>query len=192
MAFSKKYKKRALELYDEHGAMKAVFKNLESEFKDIIPPDERTIRRWNEARPVYLANERITTNPIILASIKKHQRELAKVAKLLLDNDLDLIVPIELLGEIYYAEELDKDKYKLFKDGWVTKLFLYNLENAREHFRPLDTVDMFEEHFKYETTSGKSLNELMKEQPFELMKLLQTLLQRRMFKGTCAVCRDWM
>ena len=93
MSFSKEYRQRAIELKKKHD-YKGTFVQLAEEFPDIQHPNEKTIRRWRKFAPAHIAIEQNTTNPITVDSIKKHYQDLTKVAKLLLDNDLDLAYTI--------------------------------------------------------------------------------------------------
>ena len=191
MGFSDKYKKRTLELHKELGALENVYRRLEVEFPDTRTPDEKTIWRWRQSSPAHIHIEQNITNPITLNSIKKHYRDLTTIAKKLLENELDLIMPMEISGESCWGIERDKDKYEIFEAEWATKLLFYNLENIREQYRPLDMIERFDEHFKNDSPSRKGLTDLMTHQPFELINLLKMLAQRGTFKGTCKICKGF-
>lgn len=190
MQFSEKYKRRAVELYEERTA-KEVFIQLSNEYKGIHHPVERTLRRWKTSMPMHISIEQNINNPITLDSIKKHYGDLTLIAKKLLENDLDLIMPMEISGEPCCGIERDKDKYEIFEAEWVTKLLFYNLESAREKCRPFDVIERFNEHLRNESPSRKGLTDLMKHQPFELIDLLKIIAQRGTLKGTCKVCKGF-
>jgi hypothetical protein len=42
-----------------------------------------------------------------------------------------------------------------------------------------------------EELKTKGFWDIVKEQPYELIEILITLTERKTFKGTCPVCRDW-
>ena len=64
------------------------------------------------------------------------------------------------------------------------------MNKANEELRPLGIFASFSEHLSSDA-SGKYFKEMAKTEPFELIQILRVLVRRRMFKGTCAICKDW-
>lgn len=108
MAYSKERKFRALELWEQHRAMKHVKMLYEREYPSEPVPDDRTIRRWRKALPLPMISEEKIKKPILLAGSKQHIKDLTKVAEMLLANDLDELEAFELFGEKCYGWILGK------------------------------------------------------------------------------------
>jgi hypothetical protein len=57
---------------------------------------------------------------------------------------------------------------------------------SQEHF------DLFIMHLEHENGEIKqNLYKFLEDKPFEFMDLVQTLAQRKTFKGTCSICEQW-
>ena len=168
-----------------------MFQHLAKEFPDKPHPNEKTLRRWRQELSVQILTEEKLKNPVLLAGLKQHIGDLAKVAKLLLADDLDLLEIFDLSGERCYGWILGKGKYKTVDKEYVTDLLWDNIANATEYFRPSRMVEMFISHFQYETSSRTRMMNMLKDEPMELIQRLQILVQRKTFKGTCEICKDW-
>jgi hypothetical protein len=191
MAYSKERKSRALELWEQHRAMKHVKMLYEREYPGEPVPDERTIRRWRDALPTPMISREELKNPILLAGLEQHMRDLTQVAKMLLANNLDGLEAFELYGEKCYGWIRGKDKYELISEESVTDILWDNLAKATEHFKPSPMPEMFMHHFSYETPPQARMMDMLKKEPLELIQILRLLVQRRTFKGTCDICKGW-
>ena len=68
-----------------------------------------------------------------------------------------------------------------------------NIGKAYNVFAPMYFHKNFLPHLGAEMpiVNTKGIWDLIEEQPFELIKNLRILLERKTFKGTCPICKDW-
>jgi hypothetical protein len=191
MAFSKRYKERALELYYQYFTKEA-FQHLAKEFPETLPPDERTLRRWRKL-------EGITQNRIelIRQKTKVHFNQLSRVANTLLYGGLR---GIKQIGN----KEQEYDRYE---DGYggigsftmpyqdlITQLH-QNIEKAYDRHRNYNLFDNFLLHLTssisgFPNPDKADLHILANTSPMELIDTLKILAHQKDFMGKCPACKD--
>lgn len=192
MAFPKRYKERALELFNQH-PKKEAFRHLAREFPETLPPDERTLRRWQKL-------EGINQNKIklIRQKTKVHFNQLSRVAGTLLSGEL---------GGIHQTGE-DEYEYDRYGDGHgdigsstmthkelITQLH-QNIEKAYDRHRKYNLFDYFLIHLTsnisgFPNPDKSDLHKFADTSPLALITALKILALSRDFKGKCPVCKDW-
>lgn len=192
MAFPNKIKQRAIELSNEGYSARNLLEVLIKEFKDEIPipPDERTIRRWRkEEQPRIL--------PSVPENWEEHNAKLLGVAGRLLDNDLKRMMKwLNQKGEIEYPiydEDETQPFQKLTADELVCQ-FEQNTILAYNEFTEWFFNTCFLPHLYAEWPKefkNKGFYRFSEDQPYQLIEILRVLTERKTFKGTCPVCKDW-
>ncbi len=179
MAYPEKIKQRAIELYQDCSAAKAL-KALEKEFPDEDLPNERSVRRWRRRR-----NEKL---------LEEHFQQMKGIAKPLLTG-LEEVTENPIRGSLF-----DILKYTIMHEGSGRGVTLeqlrfkvqMNLEATDERYSNSDRKS-FISHISTETPEIKTqgLPVFALEKPYEFIQALKTLVQGNKLKGTCPVCKDW-
>jgi hypothetical protein len=191
MVFSKRYKERALELFNQYST-KEVFQHLAKAFPETPNPDERTLRRWRKLTEINQNKIESTRQ-----KTKAHLNQLSRVAKTLLSEGLS---GINRTGEDEYEyDRADDDQYAgeivpfTMNLEEIKKSLHQNIENAYDKHRNYDLFDYFLIHLtssipNFPNPDKADLHKLANTSPLELIASLKMLALKRDFKGKCNVC----
>lgn len=188
MAHPDKIKQRAIELSNEGRSAGNVLEVLKREFKDEIPPDERTIRRWcKEEQPII--------RPSAPENWVEHNAKLVAVADRLLANDLKRVAKwVNDKGDVEYHlfDESEEHLIQRLTDDDLAGQFEQNIHLAYKDYTDWFFKTCFLPHLYAEWPEElreKGLYIIAEEQPCQLIETLRLLVERKTFKGTCPVCK---
>jgi len=201
MAYPEHIKKRALELKKGRSAG-AVLRLLEKEFpEEVTSLNARTILRWVDSKAEALseASVRITSEQGIISpeSWKEHNAKLAGVADRLLANDLKRVMKwVEPTGEIEYLlwDESETHVVERLREDDLSGQFEQNISLAYQEYTEWFFKECFLPHLYAEWSEelkNKGFYIVAEEQPYQLIETLRLLAERKTFKGTCPVCKDY-
>jgi hypothetical protein len=138
-------------------------------------------------------------NPTIVKHREEHLADLANIAKSLLTNGLESVsCPGWTTNRSRQAKYLLPNQNAASGYDELTKEQLASHLNSNMAAISKDRDWFFRHcfipHLKSELS--KELNtepffKVVEEQPYELIEILRVLEARKMFKGTCPVCKDW-
>ncbi|MFC2034031.1 hypothetical protein ACFLTT_01315 [Chloroflexota bacterium] len=186
MAYPDYLVQRAIELSSGRSAGE-VLKVLTKEFPEDDMPDARTIRRWRKTS----VNHSVTN--------KEHLEQLIDIVNILLADDLDSTM---YKGDVIVSDEKKEAQYiitdrngteELSKDDISAELE-YNTESACRKYSDWFFYSCFLIHIvndSPEEYKAKNYWEFLREQPYKLIETLRLLAERKTFKGTCPVCKEW-
>ena len=164
---------------------------------------KRRRREFNAAKKVLQIQLEREIDPIIVKRKDEHFAELASIAKLLLANDLDTIArssnsskqkePRQAEYIVTSRSNFDDD-YKLTKEQISVQL-QQNLKFVIHEYTRWFLNICFLPHLEAELPEEIELEGfwvgVIEEKPYELINSLRVLAARKIFKGTCPVCKDW-
>ena len=197
--------KRALQLKVGSSAG-AVLRALQKEFpEEVASLNERTILRWTKTKASLLAespkpNEKEygTTLTKYVDYLKEHHAKLAGVAARLLDNDLNRIskwVSPEGQFEYHLIDENELQLLERLTEGDLSGKLEENLLVVYRDYTEWFYQECFIPHLFAEWSQdvqAKMTKALLYERPNQLIETLRILAERKTFKGTCPVCKDWL
>lgn len=205
MAYPEYIIRRAIELKRGRSAG-AVLRELKKQFpeEDLTALNERTILRWVKTKsellaeaPVHLEKEQRHIPSIFYEEWEEHNRKLVGVANTLLGNDLKQVMKwVSPTGDVEYHLFDESETYlqeRLTVDDLSSKLE-ENLLAVYRDFTEWFYLSCFIPHLFAEWSEGlrtKMSKALLYEEPYELIETLRLLAERKTFKGTCPVCKDW-
>lgn len=134
-------------------------------------------------------------DPIVVKRRGEHFAQLASVAKSLLANDLESVLEkqTETLVD-YTVTSQDGLFYTLDKDDLSNQLD-DNLQSTFDKYKDWFIKYCFIPHLEAELPEEIKAEGLwdgvINEKPYELIYTLRLLAERRTFKDTCPVCKDW-
>ena len=149
----------------------------------------RRRREFNAAKKVLQVQLQKEIDPIIVQNKKEHFEHLAEIAILLLDGGLDKISNIQIAGQYEILEERYTAK-TLTSDQLIAALE-ENLSHAYQKYVDWQVDGQLFAHIEAEYPDLKNVWTYIDEHPFEYIEILRTLAQRKTFKGTCPVCKDY-
>ena len=198
MAHPEQIKKRAMELGDERGSPGNVLKALIREFpNESYLPTERTIRRWLKDKPATVVSNEQKTPSTVSGNWEEHNAKLASVADKLLDSDLKRIikrgVPRRDLKYHLYDEN-ETDILEEFTDEDLSGRLEENLLTVYRDYTDWFYKNCFIPHLFAEWSEDvqtKMSRALLYDEPYLLIETLRLLAERKTFKGSCPVCKDW-
>jgi len=189
MLFGENYKQRALELYKENTAQ-AVFKILIKEYPDKLHPTERTLGRWKKTRK----EQRIVCeDQAAIISEVEHRAHMTEIAEMLLDNDIGKVIIVgdgEQPESIYSIVSPESDYYEIKHNELVGRIE-HKIDCVCRAYSPWHMFNCFAEHLMAEFPPAQDYYELLNKHPGKLINALRTMAERKTFKGTCPVCKDW-
>lgn len=196
MAYPEHLIQRAIELSPGRSAGE-VLRVLQREFPNDYLPDERTVRRWLKDKPAASAsNEQKTPSPVP-GNWGEHNAKLAGVADSLLANDLKRVMKwVSPVGDIEYHLFDESETYlqeRLTEDELSGQLE-QNVPTVHRDYTEWFYQNCFIPHLFAEWSEDvqtKMSKALLYEQPYLLIETLRLLAERKTFKGTCPVCKDW-
>jgi hypothetical protein len=127
--------------------------------------------------------------PVIVQSKKEHFKHLSDIAKVLLTDRLDKINEVKT-----------GDKYEIFRENYETEKLTHselvgrlegNIDIAIQKYGAWDIFGCFAPHVAAEYPLDQNLYSYAETNPIEFITIMRTLGQRKTFKGTCPVCKDW-
>ena len=139
-------------------------------------------------------------DPIITRRRDEHFKQLADIAKSLLDNDLESVrhgwSTNRVTGQVMYiltrgnkvGDYYDLTKEQLscrLKENIVLTEHKYTRPFFHSRFLPHLTSELPEE------LKTEGFYDIVNGQPYQLIETLRLLAERKTFKGTCPVCKDW-
>lgn len=170
-----------------------------------VPRSKRFIRQrrlhWDVAKNLLQPEPTIQIDPLILENMGKHYAHLAEIAESILLGrlgDVEVIYDpedIECSNPIYALidQQASDVREGLTKTELATRL-RESLNLACDQFGDWDVMDCFQPHLKAENSEveGSGIKVAISEKPLVLIETLRLLCSRRMFKGSCPVCEDWL
>lgn len=161
---------------------------------------KRRRREFNTAKRVLQLQLEREVNPIVLKCREEHLTKLADIVTCLLANDLGSAnlgwTTQRVTGQVKYILTRRNEVgnyYELTNEQLSTQL-KENIILAEHEYERWFFHDCFLPHLKSELPDElktKGFFDVVKEQPYELIKTLRVLEARGIFKGTCPVCKDW-
>ena len=192
MLFSKEYKKRAVELSQECTA-KEVSRKLSEEFPDKQPPDERTIRRWRREQREEQKEKDL--NHVDLKSKEEHRELLVDIVNLLLENEVGKVFGIPSEGNTPEKDDYtiisDKSDFEKIPRGYLVERIENNIDYTCKTYSAWDFWECFFPHLMAEALGRQDFREFYENHTIEFIDTLRVLSQRKTFKGSCPVCKDW-
>jgi hypothetical protein len=188
MAYPDAVTKRANELYEQGYSAGAIIKALQKEFPSIDVPNERTVRRWRKAQKNDI-DDILLNQPIYAKRVEEHFDHLAEIIRFLLAQDVDKISDTEIA-----------DQYEIIEEDYTTKAFTHhqligtlegNIDLACQKYSPWEVFLCLLPHISAEYSDFKDIYGYIKNKPLEYINILRTLAQRKTFRGTCPVCKEW-
>ncbi len=213
MTAPKEIKQRALELSSQGLSAEKVLKALDKEFNhssDI--PGERTIYRWRKEKPADSIQVPETPKPavstnLILANKKEHFDQLAEVAKALLiecdyledfienpkkdEQQKEYMHPV---GDEYWPVSRSQISLSLKNNLDAISGVIYGYEGWDiSKIYPRIDIECLVSHLEEECSEVKlkGFAKAIEENPYEIIDTLRVLCRRKIFKGTCSICKDW-
>ena len=177
-------KRRAKELAPMCRSASNIIDALLKEFaNDEVPMNERTIRRWlKEQNLRYLKN------------IEEHFAQLTDIANLLLEDDVDKVLTIAAEADTserrYQIVSEDSGFTELTHSQLVGRIE-GNIDYVCQHYGTWHMWDCFAAHLEAEYPESKDFYKYLNTQTGTLINALRTMAERKTFKGTCPVCKDW-
>lgn len=204
MAYPEHIIRRALELKTGHSAG-AVLRKLEKEFPgEVTSLNVRTILRWEKTKPVALVEPPAPAGKEqghIASSLheiwKEHNAKLAGVADRLLANDLKRVMKwVSPAGDIEYHlfDESETHLLERLTEDDLSGQLEENLLTVYRDYTEWFYKNCFLPHLFAEWSEDvktKMSKALLYEQPYLLIETLRLLAERKTFKGTCPVCKDY-
>jgi hypothetical protein len=204
MAYPDHIIRRALELKRGRSAG-AVLRQLEREFPgQVASLNVRTILRWERTKSVPLADTQAPAGKEegyipgdFQAMWEEHNAKLAAVANALLANGLKRIVKGEsLAGDVEYLlfDESQTHVLERLTDDDLSGCLEANLHTVYRDYTDWFYQNCFCPHLFAEWSEDvqtRMSGALLYDHPYELIEALRLLAERKTFKGTCPVCRDW-
>ena len=201
MAYPEHIKRRAIEL-SEGRSDGAILRLLEREFpEEVVSLNVRTISRWRRHKSEILAQAsgHITGEQGIGSpeSWQEHRARLAGVADKLLANDLKRVIrSVEPTGDIKYLlyDESETDIRERLTDDDLSVRLEENLLTVYRDYTDWFYKNCFIPHLFAEWSEDvqtKMSRALLYDEPYLLIETLRLLAERKTFKGSCPVCKDW-
>lgn len=196
MAFSEQVRQRAIEL-NRGRSPREVRRWLDREFPDELSlPDERTIRRWRATESTtHAVQEQSQIPSSVPANWKEHNEKLAGVADRLLANDLKRVMKwVASTGQIEYHLFDDEEILHRLTEDDLAGQFEQNIILTFHDYTEWFYANCFLPHLYAEwpeELKNKGLSIVAEEQPYQLIETLRLLAERKTFKGTCPVCKEW-
>jgi len=197
--------RRAIELKKGRSAG-AVLRILGKEFpkEELASLNVRTILRWEKTRSEALVEPSVRIEKeqrdIPLSyheNWKEHNAKLVGVANRLLENDLNRVMKwVISTGDVEY-QLFDESEVHLLQRLTVDDLagkFEDNITLAYQDYTEWFLKTCFLPHLYAEWSDelkNKGFYIIAEEQPYQLIETLRLLAERKTFKGTCPICKDW-
>jgi len=197
--------RRAIELKKGRSAG-AVLRILGKEFpkEELASLNVRTILRWEKTRSEALVEPSVRIEkeqrdiPLSFhENWKEHNAKLASVADRLLDNDLKRVMKwINSIGDIEYQlfDESEVHLLDRLTEDDLSGKFGQNIISAYHDYTEWFFKNCFLPHLFAEwpeELENKGFYIIAEEQPYQLIETLRLLAERKTFKGTCPICKDW-
>ncbi len=196
--------RRAIELKEGRSAG-AVLRILEKEFpEEVASLNVRTILRWEKTKleapvepSVNIDKEQRDMPSSFHENWKEHNAKLADVADRLLDNDLKRVMKwVNPTGQVEYHlfDESEVHLLERLTDDDLAGQLEQNITLAYQAYTEWFFKDCFLPHLYAEwpeELKDKGFYIVAEEQPYQLIDTLRLLAERKTFKGTCPVCKDW-
>lgn len=189
MLFGENYKQRALELFEENTTQE-VFRILIKEYPEKPHPTDRTLGRWKKIRK---EQRTVCEAQATTISEVEHRIRMTEIAEMLLDNDVGKVIVIgenEQLQDTYVIVS-PKSGYEEIPHNKLVGRIEGNIDEVCKKYSPWDMFDCFIPHLIAEYPLEQDYYELLNKYPGKLIDTLRVLTQRKKFKGTCPVCKDW-
>ncbi|MFC1918610.1 hypothetical protein ACFLWW_01365 [Chloroflexota bacterium] len=159
--------------------------------------DKRFVRERRKelaaAEDVLKEHVKRQVDPIIFKKREEHFNHLAEIANYLLIGDLEKLLPDRTTDEISGTYTIYNDEEEEISSRELSLRLDRNIENAIHHYGPSDFLDNFLLHLQAECPEIKpgKWDEVVRYNPYILVDAIRILSQRKTFKGTCPVCKDW-
>ncbi|MFC1911710.1 hypothetical protein ACFLXG_00930 [Chloroflexota bacterium] len=182
--YSPAVKKRAREIAPMCRSATNVLEALSREFSaDQIPIDERTIRRWFKEQKVRYQK-----------GIREHHSQMTDIARLLLDHDVGKVITME--GEsdeanYVYGVVNDTDGYTEISNSQLVGRIEGNIDCVVMLYSHWHMWDCFAAHLEAEYPESKDFYGFLNTKTSTLINALKVMVERKTFKGTCPVCKEW-
>ena len=118
---------------------------------------------------------------------------LADIASFLLSGSLEKLLPDQTTDEVSDTYTIYGDEEEEINRRELASRLDRNIENVIHHYGPSDFLDNFLLHLQAECLDIKhgKWDEVVSSNPYILVEAIRILSQRKTFKGTCPVCKDW-
>jgi hypothetical protein len=157
--------------------------------------DVRFIRQrrkeFEAARAVLEGHIKKSENPLILDAKREHFHHLSEIAKALLPQQNASVEQNDSGGQFeYWLWEQGKGQGMTHKE--LGDMLWSAIDTIDERYS-MDDFNYLLSHLEaeYPDFQFESLHNIVKNNPYELIQTLTVLAQRKIFKGTCPVCKDW-
>jgi len=202
MAYPEHIIRRAIELKKGRSAG-AVLRQLEKEFpEEVASLNTTTILRWVKTKPEVLIESLVDVEkeqgdipPSFHDNWKEHNEKLAGVANRLLANDLNRVTKwISSTGQVEYHLFDDEEILHRLTEDDLAGQFEQNIILVFHEYTEWFYMNCFLPHLYAEwpeELKKKGLFIVAEEQPYQLIDTLRLLAEKKTFKGTCQVCKDW-
>jgi hypothetical protein len=175
--------------------LQAIFKEelAQGIFKDEDLPTTRTLCRWRKAIEADKANR--ISRQLDQKSAEEHRAYLLAIVDMLLDGDVKHVIVVnkgDSIEESFGISSPESGYYEVPRNKIVGKIEA-NIDAICEHepFSSWDMFDCFVPHLMAEYPPEQDYYELLNKYPGKLINTLKILVQRKKFKGTCPVCKEW-
>ncbi|MDD5510305.1 MAG: hypothetical protein PHI12_05815 [Dehalococcoidales bacterium] len=176
-------RKRAIEIAPTCRSAANVIDALSDEYgADQVPMDERTIRRW-------LQNQNVR----YLRNLDEHFAQMTDIANILLEEDVGKVIvrgDSEQSDSTYGINSPDLGYYELTRNQ-LTGRIEGNIDYVCGKYSTWHMFDCFAEHLMAEFPPEQDYYDLLNKYPGKLINTLRMLAERKTFKGTCPVCKEW-
>ena len=156
--------------------------------------DVRFIRQrrkeFEAARTVLEGHIRKSESPLIMDAKREHFHHLAEIAQALLPQQNASVVPDTDGGPFeYHLWEQGTGQGMTRKE--LGDMLWSAIDTINERYS-MDDFNYLLSHLEaeYPDFQFESLHNIVKNHPYELIQTLTILAQRKLFKGTCPVCKD--
>ncbi|MFC2003441.1 hypothetical protein ACFLV4_05815 [Chloroflexota bacterium] len=132
-------------------------------------------------------------DPIIIKKKEEHFNHLSEIADYLLIGDLVKLLPDQTVDIIPNTYTIYNDEEEEISRRELASRLEENIEDAIHHYGPPDFLDNFFPHLKAECPEimPSEWDKVVRDNPYFVMDTIRILSQRKTFKGTCPVCKDW-
>lgn len=153
---------------------------------------EQTVSPKEVEVPMQVQKE---VNPLIMKNRGEHFEHLLGIVNLLLENEVD-----KVFGSPSMSDEPEADDYTIISEesdfekiprGYLVERIENNIEYICKTFSVWDFWDCFIPHLLADALGRWDFERLYNDHTIEFINILRMLAQRKTFKGTCPVCKDW-
>ena len=158
----------------------------------------RLRREFNAAKEVMKYKDTQRVSPLLLDRINQHFNRLLEIIDTLLAKDLDCISvnpDPKSDDDIYIAWQRDGNTGSLSKES-LALLLGDNLEDVMSEYDEWEQ-GWFASHLQADVEAefpevvSKEFADLCMDNPYEVIETLKILRARKIFRGTCTICKPW-